>query len=608
MPQDVETAASASATQSPPPSSRLVPGTAIAGGRYTINELSRSGPFAEIYRATQASDNAPFSVHLIHPDLVSNEQVAAAMIKGCEAAKAVDHKNLLSVHEVVREDVGIIVVTEYIDGNPLTDLLARKRELGSAGFAPRGAGNILGGICNAIAATSGTVPHGCLSADSVYVSSSGRVKVADFGIAFTKVAAARTGAMAAAESIAPEVASSGRPSVAGDLYSTGRLLYAVLVGDELVKGGRRPSEIEGVPAVVDQIVARCVGPADQRPPSADALKKAITDAIARRSGQQAAVRPSGATASTRPSLAQSIARPSGQMPAAGSDTGIAIQPSGGGAPTPPRPSASVNAADPLSDTEERWLISKGKMDFGPFSMAAIAEKIRTNEILPGHVLVDKNTGARATIEDNPLLVPLVEAAKQSRDDQRRAQAEVSHAKIEKRKGFALYGFIGIGVLVIGLGTFFLYKKLGAGSKGKKAKVVTGEGGIGIAESYEKDKTKRKKRRRYKRRSRSGGKDDGPVDEGNNMDFADENDESGGARLSDGQINNTIQSNAGGLIRCKQKHGSGLVKFSVGGNGRVQWVKVDGKRRGSLYHCVKKAMSRIQFPKFDGKRTRGTLPL
>ena len=47
---------------------------------------------------------------------------------------------------------------------------------------------------------------------------------------------------------------------------------------------------------------------------------------------------------------------------------------------------------------------------------------------------------------------------------------------------------------------------------------------------------------------------------------------------------------------------------IGGNGRVQWVKVNNKRSGSLYRCVKRAMSRIQFPKFDGKRTRGTLPL
>ena len=60
-----------------------------------------------------------------------------------------------------------------------------------------------------------------------------------------------------------------------------------------------------------------------------------------------------------------------------------------------------------------FAITDGKLDFGPFSMAAIAEKIRNSEVMPEDVLVDKDTGARAKIEDNPLSdVP----AKRSRID------------------------------------------------------------------------------------------------------------------------------------------------------------------------------------------------
>jgi len=598
MPQDVETAASAGATQSPPPAGKIPPGTAVAGGRYTVAELVRRGPVAEIYRGTAATDGAPVSLHLIYAELLADARIAQAVEKACNAARAIAHKNVLATIDVVRDSAGLMVVTEFIDGSPLSELLARKRELGSAGFAPRGAGNILGGVCNAIGAGSAVVPHGALGSDSVYVSSAGRVKVADFGAAFTLVAVARGGHAVAG--VAPEVVKALRPTVAGDVYGAGRLLYELLVGSPLVKGGRRPSEIDGVPAAVDQLVARCVGPADKRPQTGDELKQLVSQALSRPSGQQAAAAP---VKSARPSLAQAIAKP-----AAGSDTSIAIRSGGGDAPAAPRPSGAMNAADPLSNTEERWLISKGKLDYGPFSMAAIAEKIRSSEIMPGDVLVDKDTGARAAIEDNPLLVPLVEAAKQSRDDQRRAQAEVHHANSEKRKGAALYGFIAAAVLVIGLGGFFLYKKLSSGGEGNKGKVVKVKLGVAVSQDYDKDKIKRKhRRRRHRSHHRSGG-GSGSADESTSMDFADENDTSGGERLSDFQINNTIQNNASRLIRCKAKYGSGLVRFSVGGNGRIQWVKVDGKRSGGLYHCVNRAMRRIQFPTFDGKRTRGTLPL
>ena len=77
--------------------------------------------------------------------------------------------------------------------------------------------------------------------------------------------------------------------------------------------------------------------------------------------------------------------------------------------------------DKLTDTEEKYLISKGKLDYGPFSLAAIVEDIRSNQVLPGHIIIDKDTGERVNVEDHPLLAQLVDEAKQRRDDARRAR-------------------------------------------------------------------------------------------------------------------------------------------------------------------------------------------
>src|SRR5690606_31993495 len=186
----------------------------------------------------------------------------------------------------------------------------------------------------------------------------------------------------------------------------------VLVGAPAVKGCKRPSEaVPGVPPAVDQVIARSMSPSPERRfPGVEALREAIAAALAgasRASGAHAArtsgafAAPSGAhPAQPGPgsSLAESIAgaRASGQM--------IAAAPAAAGAaparaPLPMTP--ALTAA--LADTEERWLISKGKLDYGPFTLAQIAEQVQTDQILPGHVIIDKDTGSRTKVEDHPLL-------------------------------------------------------------------------------------------------------------------------------------------------------------------------------------------------------------
>jgi hypothetical protein len=124
------------------------------------------------------------------------------------------------------------------------------------------------------------------------------------------------------------------------------------------------------------------------------------------------------------------------------------------APPPPRPSG-VQAVVGFDNTEEKWLVSKGKLDYGPFSLAAVVKEIRADQVLPGHVIVDNDTGARCKVEDHPLLGEEVEKAKQRRDDTRRAQAEEHVTIKETRRSYALFVFIGLGAVAIGLGVYFL---------------------------------------------------------------------------------------------------------------------------------------------------------
>ncbi len=442
MSQEAETSAPSAVPVGASSGSRPIaigPGTTLAE-RYVIEKLTRKTPFAEVYQATDQTTSSPVSVHVIDPKLSRVQRIAEAVASASRQAIAIDHKNVVRTLDSASDSGHTFVVTEYLEGNPLRELLERKQDTGNPGFGARGANNILGGVCDALDAAHqlANTAHGAISVDSVYVNKAGRVKVADFGLAAALPAAVHAGVKTKPGFMAPEVAKHGRPEEHGDLFSVGMLLYEILVGKELVKGGPRPSEVDDVSPAVDELVARCAAPnPHKRPKTAVELKKLLGHALKRPTGERPAVKaePAPRGKAGRPSLAQAIATP--KIPTKESEPFLQA----------------------VAQNDEKYLISKGKLDYGPFTLAHIIEDINANQVLPGHVIIDKDTGERVNVEDHPLLAELVDEAKERRDDQRRAQAEVAHSEQEKRRGFALYAFIAFAVIAIGGGAFLIYRSL-----------------------------------------------------------------------------------------------------------------------------------------------------
>jgi hypothetical protein len=274
-----------------------------------------------------------------------------------------------------------------------------------------------------------------------------------------------------------------------------------------------------------------------------------------------------------------------------------------------QPTPALMAA--MANTEERWLISKGKLDFGPFTLAHICEQVQTNQILPGHTIIDKDTGGRKKVEDHPLLFELVEAAKQKRDEARRTSAEVQHAVSEKRRGAALYIFITVGVLALGGGVYFLVTKLAADKKDEESgAIVALEGGSLQAKISFPSKAERQ--RRAKSRGKGGGKSGGPGgpaggwDDSLNLDMSPDDEEDGGSdRLSDSDVNPVIQRHGSGLARCLTSTGThnANIEFHVKPDGHVSQSRVNGSTSSAVANCVRGVMQKMQFPTFNGVRSK-----
>jgi len=577
---------------------RLAPGTALAQGRIQIVDRIGRTVFGEVYRATDRSTGMPVAVRLLNNEIVGDASGWERLQKVVAGVSRMDHKNIARTLECGSESGMAYVITELVDGSPLRALLSKKRASGGAAFSLKGAYNVVAHVCNGLAFAHQATWHGALSASNVLVNKAGRVKITEFGLArafpmFTRFAQDFPGDLAA---VSPEIISAPATADArADVFSTGAILYELITGHEPSAQLVRPSTAQpGLGPDVDQIVARCLAknPAERFADLAQ-LKNALQQAV-ERGGAQAAQVPR----TTRP--------PAGVRAPAGSSSSLP-RASGAG----PRVSAAnVAMAD---ESEEKWLVQKGKLDFGPFSFAQIKQQIAADQIEPGHVIMDNENGQRCKVEDHPLLHDLVMGAAQKRDDARRAHAEHVVVKQDKHKGLALFGFIGLGVVVVVLGAFFVIKAVkGSDKRANRDEIASLESGKITAEIKLVDTPKRPprdpNRPRGPRPPRAAGSGGGGFDDA--LDLGDAEDGSESETLDNSQINPVLQRYGGKLGGCLARSGErhGSIEFIVKGSGKVSAVRVNGSESSGLAGCVRGVMSGMQFPSFNGPRTRASFDM
>ena len=89
-----------------------------------------------------------------------------------------------------------------------------------------------------------------------------------------------------------------------------------------------------------------------------------------------------------------------------------------------------------------------------------------------------------------------------------------------------------------------------------------------------------------------------------LDMSDENDES--ETLSMERVYAVYSGYGGQLGGCLASNGTrsaNIMMIIDGPSGRVKGVKVNGQTGGGLQGCIYRVMSKMQFPKINGPRTR-----
>lgn len=271
-----------------PSGGALEHGTTI-GGRYRLEAPIASGGMATVWRATDTVLTRPVAVKVLHAHLAADPEFVARFRREAVAAARLAHPSIVAIYDTSDDPEAIVM--ELVDGRTLRD------ELDSRSFLPPAeAVSIASSICQALdVAHKAGIVHRDVKPANVLLSSSGQLKVADFGIA----KAARGGEedlpdltaigrmVGTAKYLAPEQVSGGEIDARTDVYAVGAVLYEMLCGrppfagdnDLAVATARlhgpppRPRTVlRTVPPRLDEIVMRALATdADDRHPSASAL-------------------------------------------------------------------------------------------------------------------------------------------------------------------------------------------------------------------------------------------------------------------------------------------------------------------------------------------------
>ncbi|MDT5372340.1 MAG: eukaryotic-like serine/threonine-protein kinase, partial [Mycobacterium sp.] len=155
-------------------------GPGLLGGRYELRDILGFGGMAEVRDGWDTRLNRPVAIKLLHPGLNSQADVRERFkIEACAAA-ALNHPNIVRVYDFGDHDGTRFMVMERLPGNTLGDQIAQ---------GPLSHARVYSALRSVLAALAAAHEAGMLHRDikpgNILLTSSGSVKVADFGIAKT---------------------------------------------------------------------------------------------------------------------------------------------------------------------------------------------------------------------------------------------------------------------------------------------------------------------------------------------------------------------------------------------------------------------------------------
>ena len=255
----------------------------VLAGRYEIREMIGRGGMAEVHLGYDRRLSRIIAIKLLRSDIAGDPTFQARFRREAQSAAALNHPSIVSVYDSGEEQLpnpnGAIrsvpyIVMEYVEGHTVREFLGE----GEAVPIPE-AVEIVTGVLDALEYSHRAgIIHRDIKPGNIMLTSTGAVKVMDFGIARAVEDSAATvtqthAVVGTAQYLSPEQARGEVVDARSDLYSTGCLLYELLTGKPPFTGDsavaiayqhvreipRPPSSVAAdVPESLDRVVLKAL--------------------------------------------------------------------------------------------------------------------------------------------------------------------------------------------------------------------------------------------------------------------------------------------------------------------------------------------------------------
>ena len=252
----------------------LTPGTKL--GTYEIVGLLGAGGMGEVYRARDNQLGRDVAIKILPGFLSRDPDRLRRFEQEARAAAALNHPNILAVHQMGMHEGAPYMVSELLEGSTLRERLAR------GPLAARKAVEYAGQTAHGLAAAHEKgIVHRDLKPENLFVTADGRLKILDFGLAklIPKPDDAESSAATVSGQTEPGVVLGtvgymapeqvrGQPADhRADLFALGAILYEMLTGR---RSFHKPTSAETMSAILNEEptpvsqIAPGVAPALQR--------------------------------------------------------------------------------------------------------------------------------------------------------------------------------------------------------------------------------------------------------------------------------------------------------------------------------------------------------
>lgn len=264
----------------------------VSGQRYRVRRLLGEGGQKQVFLARDSELEREVVVSVLRGSLYDPANLARIRREARTLARLGDHPHIVSIFDFDEQDGQPFIVTQYIDGGSVADLL---KEHPGRPLPVEQAVRIAEEVCQALDHAHGQgIVHRDIKPANVLLTPQSVVKLVDFGLASSLDHSRLTGtgvAVGTASYMSPEQALGTEVGPASDLYSLGAMLYEMVTGAPPFEGDSVRSVISQhlnsapvtpshrnaeVPEELDAIILRLLAKrVAERPPGAAAVRQAL---------------------------------------------------------------------------------------------------------------------------------------------------------------------------------------------------------------------------------------------------------------------------------------------------------------------------------------------